>query len=210
MTNLNEKFCAYCGKSYINTYINNYGDEYSKDTVCCSKSCAGKLSKTIDKDVLEKKALDYIREQNGYCTSVEICTGINHSSKTFTKHGLKVSDLNTELGFIKPSSRFQEKVGEFLSKKFTNIEYEKQFDGLVGNTGHPLRVDFYIPEINIVIEADGTQHSDPNHQWSEFKNGTVQEYDKIKDDYFKEQGIKVCRIPYKRNLKESDILSHLN
>lgn len=217
MANLNERNCAYCNNVFSLIYIDKFGYKSILDTIYCSKSCAGKsnpnkgcLQPDVGEEVLKQEALNYIRNKNEYCTSVEVCTGINHSNKTFTKHGIKISELNKELGFIKPKSKFQEKVGDILNREFSNIESEKQFVGLVGNTDYPLRVDFYIPEINTVIEADGSQHSDPNHPWNEWNNGTVQEYDKIKDDFFKEQGIKLCRIPYKRNLKESDILSHLN
>ncbi|MGZ7230817.1 hypothetical protein ACXWOM_10185, partial [Streptococcus pyogenes] len=78
-----------------------------------------------------------------------------------------------------------------LNKSFDVVEQEKTFDGLVGVKGHSLRVDFYIPEINTVVEADGSQHSDPNHPWKEWNNGTVAQYDKIKDDYFAENGIRL-------------------
>lgn len=135
-----------------------------------------------------------------------MCTGIGRSSKTFTKHGLKNTELNGEAGFTKVKSKFQEIVGDILKENFTTVEKERKFDGLVGTTGHPLRVDFYIPEANLVVEADGHQHSDPNHPWSKWNNGTVQQYDQIKNEFFKEKGITLKRVPYKRNLKESDVL----
>lgn len=218
MTNINEKICTHCGKVFSLIYTDKHGYKSKLSTTHCSKSCASKSdTKTnkgciiadIGKEILEQKALDFIREKNEYCTKEEICSGIGHSSKTFGKHGLKFSNFNQELGFIKPKSKFQEKVGEFLAKEFSIIESEKKFEGLVGNTGYPLRVDFYIPSKNMVVEADGSQHNDPKHPWKEWNNGTVKEYDEIKDKFFKEQGIKLCRIPYKRNLKESDILSRL-
>lgn len=110
---------------------------------------------------------------------------------------------------VKPKSKFQDNVGQVLTKSFESVEQEKTFDGLVGVKGHPLRVDFYIPEINTVVEADGSQHSDPKHPWKEWSNGTVAQYDKIKDDYFAEKGIRLVRVPYKPRVKESDVLSRL-
>ena len=219
MTNLNEQICAHCGIVFNLMYVDKHGYSYKLNTKHCSKSCASKSNtKTnkgciipdIGRDAIRQKAIDYILVKNEYCTKEEICTGINHSSKTLSKHGLKISEINAELGFIKPKSKFQEQVREVLSNKFSNVETEKQFDGLVGSTGFPLRVDFYISEKNMVVEADGSQHSDPKHPWSEWNNGTVQRYDEIKNKFFKDNGIKLCRIPYKKNLKESDILSHLN
>lgn len=211
MNNLNEndQKCVNCGKIYSLIYIDKYGYKSKLNTNCCSKSCAGKHLKSISKETLKREALDYIRKNNEYCTTSEICKGINRSRKTFVAHGLKIKDLNNELGFKRPISKFSDKVEKFLVKEFTNIECEKQFIGLVGNTGYPLRVDFYIPEIDVVVEADGRQHRDLNHPWKEWKNGTVQMYDKIKNEFFDKHGITVCRIPYKDNIKESDIFKNI-
>lgn len=211
MVNLNERICAHCKNVFSLIYTNKSGYKSKLNTIYCSKSCAGKVMKPcIGKEALKQKALDFIGNKNQYCTKEEICNGIGHSCKTLTKHGLKISEFNNELGFHKKKSEFQEKVGEVLKKKFSNIEIEKKFDGLVGDTGYPLKVDFYIPSINTVVEADGAQHKNPKHPWNIRDTGDIQRYDKIKDQFLKEKGIKVSRIPYKRNLKESDVLSRLD
>jgi hypothetical protein len=160
---------------------------------------------SLTKEQLIDEAKNFINETGRYCTKPEICTGTAHSCKSFVKRGISFTELNEEAGFKKPKSVFQEKVGEFLREEFPDLVEEKTFDGLVGKTGHPLRVDFYIPEINCVVEADGSQHSDPNHPWREWNNGTVKEYDKIKDKFFRKNGIRFYRVPYKKSLKRSDI-----
>ncbi len=210
MTDLNERVCANCGGTFNLIYTNKKGYKYKLNSTYCSKSCAVLSKKSVNSDTLEKKALDFIVEKNEYCTTSEICQGTGHSSKTFSKHGIKIQELNHQVGFKQPISKFQNAVKEFLEEEFPVVETEKRFDGLVGKTGSSLRVDFYIPNINMVIEADGSQHKDPNHPWKEWKNGTVPEYDKIKDEFFLKTGMGVCRIPYKRNLKKSDVLSRLN
>jgi hypothetical protein len=209
--NENERECINCGCVFNLIYTNKAGYKYKINTIHCSKECSDKNShRAIETKLLKEKALSFIKEQNEYCTFTELCKGTGHSNKTFTKHGLLTSDLNKEAGFDAPKSKFQDKIGEVLKQQFEKVETEKKFDGLVGTTGYPLRVDFYIPEINTVIEADGTQHSDQNHPWSKHKNGTVSDYDKIKDAFLESRGISLIRIPYKRNIKESDILAHLN
>lgn len=217
MTNLNERICNHCGKAYSLEYTSKVGYVYMLDTLYCSKSCASKertnkgcILPDIGSEALENKAMHFIAEQNRYCSGDEICTAIGHSSKSLTKHGILVSTLNEKLGFTKPASMFQETVSEILHEQFANVEVEKKFDGLVGITGYPLRVDFYLPEINAVVEADGNQHSDPEHPWHAWNNGTVASYDKIKDEFFREKGIRVFRVPYKRNLKKEDVLSRLS
>lgn len=218
MTKLNERICAHCGDTFSLLYKNKDGYVSTLNTSYCSKSCASKSSAKRNKGciqpdigagALRKKAINFISEKGSYCTKEELCKGVGHSSKTFLKHGLKTSELNADVGMIKPKSKFQDNVGEVLKKNFEDIEHEKTFDGLVGVKGHSLRVDFYIPEINTVVEADGSQHSDPNHPWGEWSNGTVTEYDKIKNDYFAENGIQIVRIPYTKRVKESDVLSRL-
>ncbi len=210
MTKLNENICKNCGCIYSLIYTNKTGSEYLLTTSYCSKSCAGKaLKPLVSKEELRGKATAYIEARGSYCTKDELCKGVGHSSKTFLRHGLKISELNADAGMTKPKSKFQDNVGQVLTKSFENVEYEKTFDGLVGVKGHPLRVDFYIPEINTVVEADGSQHSDPKHPWKEWNNGTVAEYDKIKDDYFAKKGIRLVRVPYKPRVKESDVLSRL-
>ena len=46
-------------------------------------------------------------------------------------------------------------------------------------------VDFYIAQAGLVIELDGSQHFEPEHQL----------LDSERDNYLKEQGLKVLRIP---------------
>ena len=157
MTNLNENdaICAHCGNTFSREYTGTQGYQYFLKTTHCSKSCAVKASKGVDKDSLEKEAVTFIEARGTYCTNTEVCKGIGRSCKTFTQHGVKISELNESLGFTKPKSKFQDRVGEVLSEEFSIVETEKQFDGLVGKTGYPLRVDFFIPEKNMVVEADG-------------------------------------------------------
>lgn len=217
MTNLNERNCNYCDIPYSLDYKDKRGYTYQLSTEYCSKSCASKAKENkgcirpdVGKEALKDKVTAYIQSRGEYCTKDEICKGVGHSSKTFTKHGIRFSDMNRALGFDKPKSKFQDSVGNVLKEQFNIVETEVSFEGLVGNTGHPLRVDFYIPEINTVVEADGSQHSDPNHPWREWNNGSVAEYDGIKNQFFEERGTKLVRIPYKRGIKESDILSRLS
>ena len=65
-------------------------------------------------------------------------------------------------------------------------------------------VDFYCPEVNLIIEVDGGQH---------YSNEGKQK-DRLRDDYMASLGLKVLRfsdIEVSRNLKEvvEKILGHL-
>ena len=95
--------------------------------------------------------------------------GIKRSNKTLWKHKIDIVELNQELGFNRIDLYSKIKLVLYLKKKFNDVEIEKTFDGMVGKTGCPLRIDFYIPELNLAVEADGCQHNDPNHPWFNFK-----------------------------------------
>lgn len=67
----------------------------------------------------------------------------------------------------------------------------------------PLPYDFYLPEYNMCIEYDGIQHFEPidffgGHESFEL----TKKHDKIKNDYCKNNGIKLLRIPYFKNIEE--------
>lgn len=214
MSNTENQNCAYCGKEFSQLYVGSNGYTVKVNSTHCSRSCANKANPLkgciipdIGKDALKQKVIDFILKQNKYCTKEEILVEIKHSSKTLLKHGLQIKLINNELGFTKPKSIFQNIVEGYLKNIFVDVETEVEFVGLVGVTGHPLRVDFFLPEHRIAVEADGSQHKYPNHPWAKHKNGTVKEYDDIKNLFFAKNKVRLVRIPYKRNLKESDVKS---
>lgn len=84
--------------------------------------------------------------------------------------------------------------------KENNIDFIKEYtDTLVfTDTNKKARFDFYIPSKKLIIEYDGVQH---------YKNGTgifdnvekfkkTKEHDKIKNQWCKDNNIKLIRIPY--------------
>ena len=113
-------------------------------------------------------------------------------------------------------SKGEEKTNEILTKNNIKIETQKYFQDCVYKSY--LYFDFYIPSINTCIEYDGRQHYEPVY----FGNKTTEEAeeylketklrDSIKDNYCKEHGIKLIRIPYfefdniEKILKENSII----
>ena len=75
------------------------------------------------------------------------------------------------------------------------FEREKTFDDLRGGK---YRYDFYLPDYNILIEFDGTQHF---HQVAHFQKRKsdflkAQEHDRRKNSYALSNQIRLYRIPY--------------
>ncbi len=210
---INERKCEYCGNMYTNTYLSENKYIYTVPTRFCSKRCAGLSNGVIKpdmgKDYYLNKALEYIKTNDRYTTTDEILTYLKCSSKMLTKHGITVSSLNSQLGYTKKGSIFEEKIASYLIEQFDDLQRQVTLDGLVGKTGYPLRVDFYIPSHKLLIEADGSQHDNLEHPWHTFKNGTVAEYDAIKETYAHDNGYTLIRIKYKQRITKEQIMDVL-
>ena len=98
-------------------------------------------------------------------------------------------------------------VGERKIRKIlkdNNVQYirEHTFDGMRSSFGGMLRFDFYLPESNIAIEFDGEQHYHPVQFGGISKSKALEEHNKTKErdisknQYCKDNNIKLYRIPY--------------
>ena len=96
------------------------------------------------------------------------------------------------------NSKGEEKIRLFLVKNDLQFEREKRFDDC--RDINPLPFDFFLPMINTCIEFDGEQHFHEKEVWGGKENfKKIQEHDKIKNDYCKNNNINLIRI------KNSDI-----
>lgn len=80
----------------------------------------------------------------------------------------------------------------YVKKKFEDCKDKK-----------PLPFDFYLPNNVICIEYDGEQHTKPIDYFGgiESYECTVR-HDKMKNEYCKNNGISLLRIPYNKNVEE--------
>lgn len=98
------------------------------------------------------------------------------------------------------SSKGEIRVKQLLDK--INVEYvtQKTFDDCIYKD--KLRFDFYLPNYNLIIEYDGEQHFKPvdfannGLKWATELFKCNQLKDKIKNDYCKNNNIKLIRIPF--------------
>ena len=106
------------------------------------------------------------------------------------------------------SFKGEQKIADFLIKNKIKFETQKTFEDLKDKK--LLRFDFYIPDKNLLIEYDGKQHfepvdfsgNSPEQADENFKNRKIR--DKIKNNYCKENNIKLLRIKYTdfKNIKK--------
>lgn len=79
-----------------------------------------------------------------------------------------------------------------------NYEHEKQkeFDGLLGLGGNNLSFDFYIPNLNLLIEYQGEFHDGVARMQTQNEFEKQQEHDKRKKEYAQKHNIKLLEIWY--------------
>ena len=69
-----------------------------------------------------------------------------------------------------------------------------------------LKVDFYVEDKNLLIEADGTQHTDTANPWYSTYYASC---DAAKDSFAHSKEISIIRIPYTKNVTESYITQYI-
>ena len=107
-----------------------------------------------------------------------------------------VSGHTQSCGCLKSSGEYL--IGQILQKENINYQTQKIFQECL-NPEHTnyLRFDFYLPDYNCCIEYDGEQHFRPvKHFGGEEKFQRQQQLDNIKNQYCKDNNIKLIRIPY--------------
>lgn len=112
------------------------------------------------------------------------------------------------------NSKGEEKIRVFLENNNIQFEYQKSFDNCRSNkTNRKLFFDFYMCDINFIIEFDGEQHFKPVRLKKMPLSNTIINFeriknsDQIKNQYCKDNGINLLRIPYTDFTRIEKILS---
>lgn len=149
-------------------------------------------------EAIEKHGDKYVYNDNNYKDTTSkisiLCTKCNLSFIQSVKEHLKGYGCT----YCK-ESRGEIAVRSYLNKCDIEFDTKKTYDGLTYKS--QLNYDFYLTELNMLIEFDGKQHfeiiprsKDPNRNIKDFE--ATQKRDKIKDKYAHENGIPLLRIPY--------------
>lgn len=133
---------------------------------------------------------DYInRTKRNLIIECAYCgTPFTTSLVLFTQHG----------GQVCPNCKDVESIGErkiriYLESNDIKFEQEKWFSDC--RDIKPLPFDFYLPDYNMIIEFDGEQHFKQGH-FTHSHLSYTQAHDVIKNEYCKNNNIKLIRIPY--------------
>lgn len=172
---------------------------YSKQG--CNKCGSNKsnLENFIKKaNVIHQSKYDYSR--SNYLNSDEkviiICEKHGEFYQSPKKH---LSGQGCPICYNTIKSKGESFIKKFLEDKNIKFEYQKN----IANT--KLRMDFYIPSMNLCIEYDGIQHFEPRGRFGGDSEYLLQlNRDKNKNEYCQQNGIKLFRIGYKdfKNLEK--------
>ncbi len=95
----------------------------------------------------------------------------------------------------KPHSHGEIKISNYLKKYNISYDTNKTFDGLYGVNGGRLSYDFYIGDMNLLIEYQGIQHSESIEVFGGEEQFLKQkEHDRRKREYAKENNIHLVEI----------------
>jgi very-short-patch-repair endonuclease len=98
------------------------------------------------------------------------------------------------------SSKGEQKIMMSLNNKRINYECQKKFLKCRSVKNRMLRFDFYLPEKNVLIEYDGPQHYGQlrigKYTLNSEEYKILKTHDQIKNEYAKNNGIRLLRIPY--------------
>ena len=193
------RICKQCKKEIISS------NKYQKYTYCSLSCAATAQGGSLSKLKIEQEIVEYVLRKGKYLTLVEITKGIRRSPKTLTKYGVSIKKIQESLGIVKSKPHFEASIYTILVREFDNVICEVTSEDVLSPKGYPLRIDFYIPELTLSIEADGSQHTDPNNPWY---NEYYVECDQLKTDYCNKIGT-LLRIPYTKNVTTEYVLKHL-
>ena len=97
------------------------------------------------------------------------------------------------------SSKGERKIAELLDSQNINYIKEKRFNDCVfPDNNYLARFDFYLPDYNTLLEYDGIQHFSIGKGYFDSPNKfkLTQEHDHFKNNWAKEHGYTIIRIPY--------------
>lgn len=91
-------------------------------------------------------------------------------------------------------------IADFLKESDINFKWHKTFNNCINpKTGHNFEYDFYLPDINTLLEFDGVFHYKQVYNTHNLKKQKL--HDRYKDMWAHKNGFELIRISYKDNLE---------
>lgn len=194
-------FVCSCGEYFTATFYKFKNVNKRQCTPCGDKIIVSKLLTPIEKirELVEEANYSFISRYHSTKENkhtIKIICDKNHEYEVCYhsfKSGQRCPHCNSSFGEIR--------VEEFLRKENVKYKIEYKFKDLLGTGGSNLRFDFAILNNNgdllYLIEYDGKQHFEPVEVMGGIEKFIeTQAHDRLKNNYCKENDIKLIRIPY--------------
>ena len=173
----------------------------------CGHGCpdCGKEKVKIGKEEFIRRSIEVHGDKYNY-SKVEYINSYTHVIIICPEHGefKQTPKSHSKEGCGCPTC--SESIGEreirlFLDKHNIIYEREKMFDGCINKTF--LKYDYYLIDLNFCVEFDGKQHYEPIEYFGGVdKLKETQLCDKIKNEYCKNNNIRLLRIRYDENVED--------
>ena len=198
--------CPECGKEFI-ALISSIKRK-TNPTVRC-QSCSRKKS---NKNIGSAQIRNLTGQRFGKITVLNIKNKRDNNNRVYWHCKCDCGTEKDILGYYltkgevcscgcSTMSKGEQLIYDILIENNLVFEQQKTFNNCINpKTNKKLRFDFYLPDYNCCIEYDGEQHyyfSNSVNTWNNFKHfQNVQYLDNIKNEYCKNNNIKLIRIPY--------------
>lgn len=192
------RLCKHCGKVFQPGYRR-------PEAQLCSRKCQGTwinangLGPRHDDKKLLVRIVSVITAHERCLSQEELMAEVGTTHKVLLARKWSMEFLYSSAGrtYEPPHlfSRFEERVYSTLCEIVPDmeIEYDKPLPGMLGFKKGDLRADFFIKDLNLIVEADGGQHLDGRGDLDNLDY--IRANDRLKDDYAGAAGITLIRIP---------------
>lgn len=183
--------CPICGKDFITQSNHLIGDKIKSCPICSRRKYESLAGKKFHSLTVIKRLFEY-----KYTTYLCKCDCGNYHTATV---GHLKSGTVKSCGCLK--SQYEQLIRQILENNNIHFEAEKIFSECRAERCLPF--DFYIPEINLLVEMQGEQHYKPVIFWgAEAGLKKRQEYDRIKEEFCIQNGYKLLKIAYNENIEQ--------
>lgn len=202
------KKCKFCGNEFTPKSIKSKNNKFCSDKCRKAYSKARHDEKIGTKTEIEAKILDILNSSDNISNaSILKLLGISYCA--LNTRGVSIQDIRNKVSkFYTPpkvsKSKFEAKVLSILEEVMYpyKIITQKTFADLTDKKN--LRYDFYIEELNLLIEADGTQHYVYPACIRRFDDPSA--HDELKNRYARENNINLLRVKYFSSVKKENEL----
>jgi biotin operon repressor len=160
-----------------------------------------------DLELLETTLVKLIEIKRRYVTRNELAAELDISGSLISLKNFDVAEVNGRYGYRISNRSFERLIGEWLTEIYPDFEIvcQKSFPDCKNKKS--LLYDYFVKELDLLVEVDGSSHHDPKSQW--YNEGVVFR-DKIKTQYAKDKGYSLLRVKVDPKLRKQDLIRMLS